>query len=89
MCDFDGGDFGGAYFPMNTPNNTNGIGDPVPPTDNSYGSGDMFYGPFMGYPQNTGKKKEKPAMKKGSGNPFDTGSGNIDMSPRPLYVPKK
>ena len=40
----DCGNMGGAGFPMNNGFNTNGIGDPVCPGNNSYGSGDLFYG---------------------------------------------
>lgn len=64
----DCGNMGGAGFPMNNGFNTNGIGDPVCPGSDSYGSGDLFYGGFsgsgFGYPatkkgvNGTGKKKK-------------------------------
>ena len=38
MENCDCGNMGGAGFPMNNGFNTNGIGDPVCPGNNSYGS---------------------------------------------------
>jgi len=64
---FGGSDFGGVTSPYNTPYNTIGIGDPVPATFHSCGSGDRWdYYPFMSTKGTSSKKtkKGKKARKK-------------------------
>lgn len=86
MCDFAGGNMGGAGGGVyNTPFNTVGVGDPVAPGSGSeMGSGDMFI-PVMGmatkrpaYTQSSSNKKTKIPHQESMG---------FSMDPRPLIVP--
>ena len=80
MCDFYGGDFGGAGGCYNTPMNTMGLGDVVPAGTTEYGND--FKQMQFGKPatkksaQYQNPKKSQPKQTPG-----------FDFSPRPLYVP--
>ena len=80
MCDFYGGDFGGAGGCYNTPMNTMGLGDVVPTGTTEYGNDfkQMQFGkPATKKPaQYQNPKKSQPKQTPG-----------FDFSPRPLYVP--
>lgn len=91
------GFIGGAGGPCyNTPMNTMGMGDVVPPCGGRLGSGDLF--PILGL----GKKRGMPAMfppsspsrkpKNAPKSPKSYGTSNATarlMAPRPLIVPIK
>ena len=65
----DGGAVGGAVqgmpsAPMNTLYNTGGMGNPVPPSEHSAGSGDNFGNIISGVSTQVGPKKYKLRRKK-------------------------
>lgn len=92
MCCDCGGDFGGiggtdGTVAYNTPFNTTGVGDVVPASTHSCGSGDVMY-PFMGYA--TQRQAPKIKQKKRTKAKTYNEPNNIDLSnPLPLYVPVK
>ena len=80
MCDFCGGDFGGAGGCYNTPMNTLGVGDLVPAGTTEYGND--FKQMQFGKPAS-----KRPAQYQNSKKNQPKQNSGFDFTPRPLYVP--